>query len=233
MSESNNPREEVETLSREVAALSTKLILAVERTADLEDSLVGAKHELDSAYERINQLEETQKQYSDRMEKGLLVERKDVDYETSTLMKKLMEESRKRSQAENDKRSIEQELEDLTGSLFDEANRMVASAMRKQDDLERRNKQLENQIKEKDNLLVSLQEQLKGLKQVLQDVTDVQSSSETSESSISSSTNIQSSSNLDLSTETSNGYETANEAQETPPPIPPHRTFKESHKSSS
>ncbi|KAK7206922.1 hypothetical protein BZA70DRAFT_288366 [Myxozyma melibiosi] len=174
-----DPREEVDILSREVAALSTKLILAVERQADLEDSLVATKHELEVARSRVAELEEAERAYSERLEKGLLVDRKDVEHETSTLMKKLMEESRARLQAESDRRSIEQELEDLTGTLFDEANKMVASAMRRQDALEHRNKQLESVIHEKDNLLESLQEQLAALKQVLQDVTDAESQSQT------------------------------------------------------
>ncbi|KAK9381687.1 uncharacterized protein V2V93DRAFT_367589 [Kockiozyma suomiensis] len=173
-----DPKEEVDILSREVAALSTKLILAVDRQADLEDALVACKHELELSQNRVAELEQAERDYSDRLEKGLLVHRKDVEHETSTLMKKLMEESRARLKAESDRRSIEQELEDLTGSLFDEANKMVAGAMRRQDSLEHKNKQLENIIHEKDNLLVSLQEQLTALKVVLQDVTDAESHSQ-------------------------------------------------------
>ncbi|KAK9241106.1 hypothetical protein V1525DRAFT_393714 [Lipomyces kononenkoae] len=167
-------QEEVEILSNEVSALSTKLILAVEKQADLEDGLAATRHELEHAQARIRTLEDTQKQYIEMMEKGLLVERKDVELETRALMNKLMEESKARMKAESDRRSIEQEVEDLTRSLFEEANKMVASARMDGSKLEHRNRQLENIIQEKDNILVSLQEQLTALKQVLQEFSDQQ-----------------------------------------------------------
>ncbi|KAK9366409.1 hypothetical protein V1509DRAFT_629801 [Lipomyces kononenkoae] len=180
---SMSAQEEVEILSTEVSALSTKLILAVERQADLEDGLAVTRHELEHAQARIRTLEDTQKQYIEMMETGLLVERKDVELETSALMNKLMEESKARMKAESDRRSIEQEVEDLTRSLFEEANKMVASARMEGSKLEHRNRQLENIIQEKDNILVSLQEQLTALKKVLQEFTDEQNNlAESSES---------------------------------------------------
>ncbi|KAK9377355.1 uncharacterized protein V1513DRAFT_436135 [Lipomyces chichibuensis] len=176
-------QDEVEILSNEVSALSTKLILAVERQADLEDGLAATRHELEQAQARIRTLESTQKHHIEMMEKGLLVERKDVELETSTLMNKLMLESKARMKAESDRRSIEQEVEDLTRSLFEEANKMVSSARMEGSKLEHRNRQLENIIQEKDNILVSLQEQLTALKQVLQEFTDEQDhATESSES---------------------------------------------------
>ncbi|KAK9458288.1 hypothetical protein V1511DRAFT_454886 [Dipodascopsis uninucleata] len=167
-------QEEVEVLSKEVATLSTKLILAVERQADLEDNLAATRHELDVAHAHIRELEATQKKHMEMLEKGLLVDKKEVEIETTALMNKLMEESKARLRAEKDRRSIEQEVEDLTRSLFEEANKMVSVARKENNDLEHRNKQLENLIAEKDNLLVSLQEQLIALKKVLQEVTDEQ-----------------------------------------------------------
>ncbi|KAK9320768.1 hypothetical protein V1517DRAFT_328428 [Lipomyces orientalis] len=167
-------QDEIDLLSNEVSALSTKLILAVERQADLEDGLAATRHELEQAQVRIRTLEETQKRHADMKEKGLLVERKDVELETSTLMKKLMEESKARMKAESDRRSIEQEVEDLTRSLFEEANKMVSSARMENGKLEHKNRQLENIIQEKDNILFSLQEQLTALKKVLQEVADEQ-----------------------------------------------------------
>ncbi|KAK9389024.1 hypothetical protein V1515DRAFT_596869 [Lipomyces mesembrius] len=176
-------QDEVEILSNEVSALSTKLILAVERQADLEDGLAATRHELEQAQARIRTLEGAQKQHIEMMENGLLVERKDVELETSTLMNKLMLESKARMKAESDRRSIEHEVEDLTRSLFEEANKMVASARMEGSKLEHRNRQLENIIQEKDNILVSLQEQLTALKQVLQEFTDEQDhATESSES---------------------------------------------------
>lgn len=58
------------------------------------------------------------------MAKGLLVEKKAVETETQRLMTRLKEEAAQRGQAEKDKRHIEQELENLTTALFDEANKV-------------------------------------------------------------------------------------------------------------
>ncbi|KAK9464461.1 hypothetical protein V1512DRAFT_268277 [Lipomyces arxii] len=164
--------DEVDILSKEVAALSTKLILAVEKQADLEDGLAAARHELDLAKLQIQALEDEKKEHDRQMDEGLLVERKAVEEETSVLMTRLMNESKARMKAESDRRSIEQEVEDLTRSLFEEANKMVAQARRDKDQLEQRNKQLQNVVMEKDNILASLQEQLTALKSVLQQLTE-------------------------------------------------------------
>lgn len=155
----------------EISALSMKLIVAVERQADLEDRLASTRHELSLAHKRVIELEELEREHQQRLSQGLLVERKDVEIETSALMQKLMQESRERLRAEKDKRSIEQEVEDLTRQLFEEANKMVASARMEKEEADHRNRQLSAAVKEKDNVLASLQEELKELKAVLEQVT--------------------------------------------------------------
>ncbi|KAK9479751.1 hypothetical protein V1514DRAFT_235372 [Lipomyces japonicus] len=170
-------------LSSEVAALSTKLILSVERQADLEDGLAATRHELELAHEQILSLQASERKYQDLVAQGMLVEKQTVEVETEALMNKLMEESKARIKAETDRRNIEQEVEDLTRSLFEEANKMVATERKDNAQLEHRNKQLETIITEKDNLLISLQEQLTALKQVLHEVTDGQDNSSSASSS--------------------------------------------------
>lgn len=111
-------------LNREVAALSNKLISAINHQTQLDDSLASTKHELEISRARIRLLEAAAKEHMDMMAKGLLVEKKDVDTETLQLTNRLKEERAQRGKAEKDKRNIEQELETLTTALFDEANKV-------------------------------------------------------------------------------------------------------------
>lgn len=111
-------------LNREVAALSNKLISAINHQTQLDDSLASTKHELEMSRARIKHLEAVGKEHTDMVAKGLLVERKDVETEIQQLMNRLKEERAQRGKAEKDKRNIEQELETLTTALFDEANKV-------------------------------------------------------------------------------------------------------------
>lgn len=117
-------------LNREVAALSNKLISAINHQTQLDDSLASTKHELEISRARIKHLEVAAKEHMDMVSKGLLVERKDVEVETQQLMNRLKEERAQRGKAEKDKRNIEQELETLTTALFDEANKVDHSISR-------------------------------------------------------------------------------------------------------
>jgi hypothetical protein len=158
--------------------LSTKLVEAVEKQADLEDTLAQLRHELEVANQKTKQLEQAQKDYADMMDKGMLIEKKDVENETTELTRRLLEESKNRVQAENDKNKIEQEVEMLTAKLFEEANNLVASARRENKALEKRNDQLQNRLEDTETLLQSQQDQLAELKAVMQRMqeSDIQSS---------------------------------------------------------
>ena len=148
--------------------LSTKLVEAVEKQADLEDTLAVTRHELEVANQRVKQLEQAQKEYADMMDRGVLIEKKEVENETTELTRRLLEESKNRVQAENDKVKIEQELEMLTTKLFEEANNLVASARRENKALEKRNDQLQSRLEDTETLLQSQQDQLSELKAVMQ-----------------------------------------------------------------
>lgn len=148
--------------------LSTKLVEAVEKQADLEDTLAVTRHELEVANQKIKQLEEAQREYAEMLERGMLIERKEVENETTELTRRLLEESKHRVQAENDKNKIEQELESLTAKLFEEANNLVAAARRESKALEKRNDQLQSRLEDTQTLLQSQQDQLAELKGVMQ-----------------------------------------------------------------
>lgn len=182
-------------LNREVAALSNKLISAINHQTQLDDSLASTKHELEMSRAKIKHLEAAAKEHMDMVAKGLLVERKDVEAETQQLMNRLKEERTQRGKAEKDKRNIEQELETLTTALFDEANKvdyllnfqfldsrgggetdtcakqMVSAARKERDAMDKKNEQLRAQLADTETLLASHQEQLAELKLVMQQMT--------------------------------------------------------------
>uniref|UniRef100_A0A060T8R5 ARAD1D09394p n=1 Tax=Blastobotrys adeninivorans TaxID=409370 RepID=A0A060T8R5_BLAAD len=145
---------ETEDLSTQVTALSTKLIEAIDRQADLEDQVQVLKKELESTRKDRLALE-------DKLADSNLVEKSALDLEIS-----------KRESAERESSRLQGEIEELTGSLFDEANRMVADAKKETAYILKKNSHLEARLAEKDALLESLNQQLDGLKEVLQDMTD-------------------------------------------------------------
>lgn len=111
-------------LSNEVATLSTKLINAINHQTNLDDSLSAARHELEAARERISQLEQQNKEHSDMVAQGVLVKKATLDLEKAKLIATLAEEKRQRGLAEQEKKKMEQDLENLSISLFEEANKV-------------------------------------------------------------------------------------------------------------
>lgn len=111
-------------LSNEVAALSNKLIHAINHQTDLDDTLNETRHELESAQERLRQLEPLVQEHKSLVANGILVQQADVEIEMLRLKTTLADERRQRVKAENDKIGIEQELETLTTALFEEANQV-------------------------------------------------------------------------------------------------------------
>ncbi|KAL7266259.1 rab guanine nucleotide exchange factor S2 [Rhizina undulata] len=121
------PEQSTTDLNREVAALSNKLVNATNHQTLLGDSLASTKHELEISKARVQQLEALARQHADMMAKGLLAEKKTLDSETQKLTNKLKEKSRQREKTEKDKKTIEQEMENLTAALFGEANNVGAT----------------------------------------------------------------------------------------------------------
>ncbi|ODQ65468.1 hypothetical protein NADFUDRAFT_47116 [Nadsonia fulvescens var. elongata DSM 6958] len=68
--------------------------------------------------------------------------------------------------------ALRHETEELTSSLFDEANIMVSTANRAKSATEREKKILQDQLVERDELLDSMQQQLVALKAVMQDINE-------------------------------------------------------------
>ncbi|MCJ1358817.1 MAG: rab guanine nucleotide exchange factor S2 [Icmadophila ericetorum] len=155
-------------LDNEVTSLSNKLISAINHQTSLDDTLTATRQELDLARHRILQLEAQVEEHAKLLATGVLVRRTEVDDESGRLVARLAEEKQLRTVVEKDKKGIEQELENLTTALFEEANEMVAAARKEREAAERRNEQLRTQLKDMELLLASHQEQLAELKAVMQ-----------------------------------------------------------------
>ncbi|CAN6664469.1 hypothetical protein TRVA0_036S00232 [Trichomonascus vanleenenianus] len=139
-------------LSAEVTALSTRLIQAIDRQADLEDQVQVLRRELDTARRDKMSLEDTMKEMATKEEVAEAFGAKRV--------------------AEERYDRLQKDSEELSARLFEDANQRVAAANRETAMIAKRNNQLELQLTEKDTLLENMQQQLAGLKTVLQDLTE-------------------------------------------------------------
>ncbi|KAJ5780966.1 GDPGTP exchange factor Sec2p [Penicillium paradoxum] len=155
-------------LSNEVAALSVKLIQAINNQTNLDDSLVATRQELELAQGKIQALEFQNEKYRRDIENHVYIRKLDSDREISQLREALTEETTQRTAVEKGKKNIEQELETLTAALFEEANKMVAAAKIEREAVEKKNEQLRAQVKDTELLLASHQDQLAELKSVMQ-----------------------------------------------------------------
>ncbi|KJK74489.1 hypothetical protein H634G_10186 [Metarhizium anisopliae BRIP 53293] len=166
-------------LDDEVATLSTKLINAINYQTVLDDTLSATRHELSTAKDRIRELESQNSSMRDTIRGDVWVrrstleaERKALALEKKGMQAKLAEETARRLDTEKEKRKIEQELENLTTALFEEANKMVIGAKEEaqaqHDALQRKIDQLKAQLADSEGLLKSQQEQLSELKSVME-----------------------------------------------------------------
>lgn len=164
-------QEESKRVSMQLSSLSTQLIESVDKQSRLEEQLRKAKKTIASQSEAAasceslrEQLEKAQQELASRSR------------ESAELERKLAAETTARKTAQDKIDQLNKEVEDLTASLFDEANNMVADARREKHDVEVRNSKLHEQLHEKDALLETLEMQLKNLKKVLYSLEDENSS---------------------------------------------------------
>lgn len=112
-------------LSNEVAMLSTKLINAINHQTTLDDTLQQTRHELETAKRRIVDLVAKSNDYASQISRGTLVKRAEMDKELKAMREELSEAQKQRVIAENGKKEMEVELENLTSALFEEANTVI------------------------------------------------------------------------------------------------------------
>ncbi|KAK8230456.1 hypothetical protein HDK90DRAFT_322258, partial [Phyllosticta capitalensis] len=167
-------------LSNEVAALSTKLINAINHQTNLDDNLQAARHELQEAYTRIAQLEVEAKDRQRQMR--AMVKKEEYDRMEKQLRQELEVERKAKLAADKDRKRMESELESLTTALFEEANTMVAVARKETEASEKRVEHFKAQVQDTNQLLASQQEQLADLKRVMAQMTAEQDEKDTASS---------------------------------------------------
>lgn len=111
-------------LSNEVAALSVKLIQAINNQTQLDDSLGATRQELELAQGKVQALEFQNEKLRRDIETKVYIKKSDADREILQLRTALAEERAQRAVVEKGKKTIEQELETLTADLFEEANKV-------------------------------------------------------------------------------------------------------------
>jgi len=116
-------------LSNEVAALSVKLIQAINNQTNLDDSLVATRQELELAQGKIQALEFQNDKYRRDLDNKVYIKKSDSDREILQLRDALTEEKTQRAIVEKGKKTIEQELETLTAALFEEANKVSSHSI--------------------------------------------------------------------------------------------------------
>lgn len=115
-------RHQLTLLSDQAQQLNTKLVATISRHADLEDQHfhLQARHsELESSAETLRKEKAV---WEESMNTGLYVERDQVREEMQRLAAGLVEEERRRGSAEEGRRQVENDVDDLAASLFDQVS---------------------------------------------------------------------------------------------------------------
>lgn len=154
--------EEAKRISIQVTSLSTQLIESVDKQSHLEEQLNKSLKTIAGQKAAIDNYNKLKTDY-DTLKKTLL----ERDNEVMKLNGNIAKETQLRTKAEDESDKLNREVEDLTASLFDEANHMVADARKEKYAIEILNKRLTEQLREKDALLETLTLQLKNLKKVM------------------------------------------------------------------
>ncbi|EPX74674.1 guanyl-nucleotide exchange factor Sec2 [Schizosaccharomyces octosporus yFS286] len=163
--EKNNEKELKEdsrAMSQE-EILSHKLLVAIEKQAALDERYADEIHKNEVLEERIRKLEENI--LTQEKTKQLAIETEDVG-------EKLRRTEAKYQTVEIERDRVQSEIEELTSSLFEEANRMVADARKETFVYQRRASQLQKQLADTETLLTNAQSQLIELKSVMQNMSD-------------------------------------------------------------
>ncbi|KAJ8585678.1 hypothetical protein M405DRAFT_935884 [Rhizopogon salebrosus TDB-379] len=156
-------RSQVTDLFSQVTQLNGKLVKSYERVSDLEDQLHVSESSLRNASLTVSSLELERTHHLAALNTGLLVEKEHVTTELNRLMERATEEAAQRGQAETARHDIEKELDDLSATLFQQANTMVAEARFGQAKSERKGREAEEALKGAEEAIGSMQTQMQAL----------------------------------------------------------------------
>lgn len=155
--------EENKRISEQVTSMSTQLMESISKQSELEEKL-------NHATRKAATLQQDAEKYADLKTKYEFIETQlsKTQEQLTSSKNHLTEETKLRNEAEEMVKQLEGEVEDLTASLFAEANNMVADARREKHTTEILNRKLLEAVKEKDNALETLKAQLKHMKRLVE-----------------------------------------------------------------
>ncbi|KIK43015.1 hypothetical protein CY34DRAFT_804253 [Suillus luteus UH-Slu-Lm8-n1] len=156
-------RSQVTDLFSQVTQLNGKLVKSYDRVSDLEDQLHDSESSLRNASVAVSSLELERTHHLAALDTGLLVEKEHVTAELNRLMERATEEAAQRGQAETARSDIEKELDDLSASLFLQANTMVAEARLARAKSERKVCEAEEALKGAEEAVKVMQTQMQAL----------------------------------------------------------------------
>lgn len=156
-------RTQIQDLISQVSELNNKLVKSYDRVSDLEDDLHVASANSRTSSLKISQLELERTQHLAALNTGLLVEKSHVTAELTRLMEKATEEAAQRGQAESARNAIEKDLDDLSASLFGQANTMVAEARFEKHLSERKVEDAQRALKSAEEVVQLMQTQMQTL----------------------------------------------------------------------
>lgn len=154
---------QVKDLINQVTGLNEKLVKSFNRIADLEDDYSDAQERVRTMSAKIKELEKERAEHLDALNTGLLVEKAHVSNEMQRMMDRVIEETAQRGKAESDKSKIEAELDELSSSLFSEANKMVAVERLSRARAEDKSRNMEERLKDTEGIMLEQQKVLADL----------------------------------------------------------------------
>jgi hypothetical protein len=159
---------QVADLVNQVTGLNTKLVNSFMRISDLEDDLSATQEKLTGFQITVASLEKERQEHLAALNTGLLVEKAHVSSEMQKMMERVIEETAERGKAISDKEKIESELDELSSSLFSEANKMVAVERLSRARAEEKSKSMEERLRNTEELMEQQQKRLAELQGIVE-----------------------------------------------------------------
>ncbi|PWN33650.1 uncharacterized protein FA14DRAFT_161400 [Meira miltonrushii] len=174
----NDLKEQVTELTTQVTGLNNKLVTSFVRIGDLEDDLSEMQDMVANYKKQIASLEKERQEHLAALNTGLLVEKEHVSSEMQKMMERLVQETAEKGKAVDERQKIESELDELSSSLFSEANKMVAVERLARARAEEKSKSMEERLKDTEEIVGEQQKRLVEL-QALVEKNERKSASET------------------------------------------------------
>lgn len=155
-------------LRNQVTSLNNKLVSSFMRIGDLEDDVLQMQEQISTYRSKITSLEKERGEHLAALNTGLLVEKEHVSTEMQKMMERLVQETAAKGKAVDEREKIEAELDELSSSLFSEANKMVAQEKLARARAEEKSRSMEERLKDTEEIMEHQQKRLVELQGALE-----------------------------------------------------------------